>query len=119
MSQRDKDQPGIDWDVIKGSPLEEHYRRMCEDEVFPEEYDSSEKKLPKTYSVQEVSKITNFCNETIRRQIRSGKLKAAGDGKNGSYRISEAELEKWWAKKGGGDLFKSSDEFPLSLLPAK
>lgn len=59
-----------------------------------------------TYSVREVSEVVGFSAETVRRHIRAGRLQAAGDG--GTYRVSRAELERWWASLGGGQLFAES-----------
>lgn len=45
------------------------------------------------YSVKEISKSTNISEQTIRRHIASGKLKAEKIGK--SYIINELNLEKY------------------------
>lgn len=61
-----------------------------------------------TYTVHEAATLVGYADETLRRAIRSGELKAAGGGKGDPYRISGVELERWWREvKGGGDLFPS------------
>lgn len=48
-----------------------------------------------TYSVEEVSKILDVNAETVRRWIRSGRLKAEQRVKRGSFTISETELRRF------------------------
>lgn len=46
----------------------------------------------KYFSVEEVAALTNMKEDTIRRWIRNGKLKAAKLGRN--YRINEEEVKR-------------------------
>ena len=57
-----------------------------------------------TFSVQEAARLAGLSEETIRREIRAGKLKAAQVG-TGPYRISRVEIANWWRSRGGGELF--------------
>lgn len=59
---------------------------------------------PTTYGLEEVAAIVGVHVETIRRAIRSGELCAAKLRRN--YRVSRAELARWWAAKGGGEPFE-------------
>jgi excisionase family DNA binding protein len=57
-----------------------------------------------TYTVDQVAELVDRTPVTVRRWIRAGHIKAARIGRE--YRISEAELERWWrARSGGGSLF--------------
>lgn len=55
------------------------------------------------YTISEVAKLLNVCEETIRRRIKDGSLKAAKVGR--FYRLSVQELEKYFQRNGGGSLF--------------
>ena len=57
----------------------------------------------KTYGLDEVAAILGVHEETVRRAIRTGELAALKLPRN--YRVSRAELARWWAAKGGGQLF--------------
>lgn len=58
----------------------------------------------KTYTVDDVAQLVDRNPVTVRRWIRRGYIKAARIGRE--YRISEAELERWWRERsGGGSLF--------------
>ena len=59
---------------------------------------------PTTFGLEEVADIVGVHVETIRRAVRSGDLRAAKLRRN--YRVSRAELVRWWAAKGGGVLFE-------------
>jgi excisionase family DNA binding protein len=57
-----------------------------------------------TYTVQDLADLVDRTPVTVRRWIRAGYIKAARIGRE--YRISEAELERWWRERsGGGSLF--------------
>ena len=68
----------------------------------------------KTYGLEEVASILGVHAETVRRAIRSGELAAFKLARN--YRVSKAELTRWWAAKGGGVLF---EEGARSTEPAE
>lgn len=58
----------------------------------------------KYFTVKEVAKMSGANPETIRRHIRSGKLKARRDGdrahgKGARFLVSSKDLEEWFAKK--------------------
>lgn len=67
--------------------------------------------LPKTYTVSEVAEMVDRDPETVRRWIRNGYLEAARIGRE--YRLSAAELNRWFSSRGGGTLVPSGDE-PLA-----
>lgn len=52
------------------------------------------------YTLKEAAELLSVHPETIRRAYRDGKLKAAVIGR--ILRISESELERYWASLGGG-----------------
>jgi len=47
----------------------------------------------KMYTVKEVAEILGFCEETIRRKINAGKIKAIKTGKN--FKISDENLKEY------------------------
>jgi hypothetical protein len=58
-----------------------------------------------TMTVDELATTTRLAPITIRRDIKSGRLKAANGGGKSAYRISLADAESWWRARGGGELF--------------
>ncbi len=68
---------------------------------------------PVIFTLVEAAELLNCHKETLRREIRSGKLRAAKIGKE--YRVSRPELERYWAECGGGSLFEDSPELPEEL----
>lgn len=63
-----------------------------------------------TYTLGEAAELLSCHKETIRRAIKTGKLRAAKLGKG--YRISRTDLEEFWQHIGGGMLFPDSPEPP-------
>lgn len=60
-----------------------------------------------TFTTEEIAELTGFSAEHIRQQIRKDRLQAAGGGKGTRYRVSRAELARWWnEEEEGGDLFE-------------
>lgn len=59
-----------------------------------------------TFTPSEAAELTGFSEETIRREIRAGDLKAA---EGHPQRISRPELARWWRDRGGGELFDSAE----------
>jgi excisionase family DNA binding protein len=57
----------------------------------------------KTYSTEELAELCGIHPETLRKEIRAGRLKAATVGR--VIRISAPEAAAWWAGRGGGQLF--------------
>ena len=57
-----------------------------------------------TYTLAEAANLLHCHKETLRRAILEGSLQAARLGKG--YRISRAELQKFWINMGGGELFE-------------
>lgn len=55
------------------------------------------------FTISETAQILKVCEETIRRRIRDGSLKAAKIGKE--YRISIKDIEEFFQDNGGGTLF--------------
>lgn len=66
--------------------------------------DNSHEQVQSTYSPKEAARILNTHKETILRAIRKGELKAALIGK--LYRITQAELDRYFKAKGGTSLFE-------------
>ena len=64
-----------------------------------------------TFTLGEVAELFNCHKETVRREIKAGKLRAAKIGKE--YRVSRTDLEDYWAMRGGGALFEDSARPPL------
>lgn len=59
-------------------------------------------KTRSVFTTEEAASLTGFHVETLRRAIRSGELKAAGQR---PYRISRTELRRWWREeKEAGEL---------------
>lgn len=63
-----------------------------------------------TFTLGEAAEILNCHKETLRREIKSGSMRAAKIGKE--YRVSKTDLEEYWASKGGGKLFEDSRPMP-------
>jgi excisionase family DNA binding protein len=55
------------------------------------------------YTIEEAAKVLSVHAETLRRAVRRGDLKAAYIANR--FRISEAELERYWDSLGGGQLW--------------
>lgn len=72
-----------------------------------------------TFTLIEAAELLNCHKETVRREIKAGKLRAAKIGKE--YRISKTDLEDYWSLRGGGALFDDSPRPPLTSdrLPDK
>lgn len=67
-----------------------------------------------TFTTEEIAELTGFSAEHIRQQIRKDRLRAAGGGKGTRYRVSRAELARWWSEEeDGGELF---EEKPRAFL---
>ena len=64
------------------------------------------------YTVEEAAKLMKCHYATITRAIKAGKLKAAKFGRD--YRISRAELERFWSTSGGGQLFTEASTEPTT-----
>jgi excisionase family DNA binding protein len=62
----------------------------------------------RTYSPAEAADLTGYNAEYIRQLIREGDLAAFQARERGNYRISRAELARWWRDKGGGELFEGA-----------
>jgi len=56
------------------------------------------------YTIDEVADLVGVSRQTVNRAIASGALRPAQLA-NRLYRISEAEIERWWKSRGGGELF--------------
>lgn len=67
-----------------------------------------------TYTLSEAAELLRCHPETVRRYVKSGKLRGAKIGKE--YRFSKSDLEEFWAAQGGGALFVDS---PKPLEPPK
>jgi excisionase family DNA binding protein len=57
----------------------------------------------KTYGTEELAELCGIHPETLRKEIRAGRLKAVTFGR--VIRISAPEAAAWWAGRGGGQLF--------------
>jgi excisionase family DNA binding protein len=56
-----------------------------------------------TFRVPEVADLLDMSETTVRRKLRAGDLPGVKLDK--SWRVSRAELARWWREKGGGELF--------------
>jgi len=61
-----------------------------------------------TFRVPEVAELLDMSETTIRRKLRAGDI--PGVKLNGGWRVSRAELERWWREKGGGALFSDTED---------
>ena len=73
-----------------------------------------------TYNVKEISELLGTSQETVRRWIRSGKLKAEQDSRKDGNSISELELQKFLKKtpKYAAIAAGSIASMPLMAIPA-
>lgn len=60
-----------------------------------------------TYTLAEAAQLLRCHKETLRKAILDGTLQAAKLGR--SYRVSRADLQKFWAGCGGGELFDRNE----------
>ena len=60
-----------------------------------------------TYTLAEAAQLLRCHTETVRKAILEGSLQAAKLGRG--YRISRADLQKFWTAAGGGKLFDRRD----------
>lgn len=60
-----------------------------------------------TYTLAEAAQLLRCHKETLRKAILDGTLQAAKLGR--SYRVSRADLQKFWAECGGGELFDRNE----------
>ena len=60
-----------------------------------------------TYSTKDVAEILGVHEETVRREVQRGHLKAAKLGR--MFIISKADLAAYYEAKGGGKLFADDD----------
>lgn len=67
-----------------------------------------------TFTLAEAAELLRCHKETLRRAILEGSLQAARLGRG--YRISRADLQKFWTERGGGELF---DKRELEQAAAK
>lgn len=64
----------------------------------------NEKQKPTMYTLSEVADLFRVTKESVRRWIRSGKLKASRAGRE--YKVSRHDLEEFYRARGGGELFR-------------
>lgn len=64
-----------------------------------------------TFTLAEAANLLRCHKETLRRAILDGGLQAARLGRG--YRISRADLQKFWSERGGGELFSRPE--PVSV----
>lgn len=60
------------------------------------------------FTIEKAAALLECHPETVRREIREGRLKAARIGRD--YRISRHQLEEYWRAQGGGQLFEDERE---------
>ena len=54
----------------------------------------------KFHTIKELVELTELSEWQLRREIRAGRLRAVvGRGMERGYRVSDAELERWWAEE--------------------
>lgn len=63
-----------------------------------------------TFTLAEAADLLVCHKETLRKAILDGALQAARLGRG--YRISRADLQKFWTERGGGELFDKAQAVP-------
>lgn len=61
-----------------------------------------------TFTLAEAADLLRCHKETLRRAILDGSLQAARLGRG--YRVSRADLQKFWTERGGGELFDRQEQ---------
>lgn len=56
-----------------------------------------------TFRVSEVADLLDMSETTVRRKLRAGDLPGVKLDK--SWRVSRADLARWWREQGGGELY--------------
>ncbi|MDR2893748.1 MAG: excisionase family DNA-binding protein [Deltaproteobacteria bacterium] len=69
-----------------------------------------------TYTLAEAAELLHCHKETLRKSILDGSLQAARLGRG--YRVSRADLQKFWTERGGGELFGKSESLPTAAESA-
>jgi excisionase family DNA binding protein len=64
-------------------------------------------KNKQTFTIEEAAELLSCHPETVRREIRIGRLKAAKIGRD--YRVSRLQLAQYWRAAGGGELFEGEE----------
>lgn len=60
---------------------------------------------PTLYSLADVARIFDVSREAVRRWVRAGTLSASRAGRE--YKVSQPDLEAFYRRRGGGELFRS------------
>ncbi len=71
-------------------------------------------KSKQTFTIEEAAELLSCHAETVRREIRNGRLKAAKVGRD--YRISRLQLSEYWRGAGGGELFDKKEMVQSEIL---
>ena len=66
------------------------------------------------FSISEAADILGIHRNTIRKLVHGGELKAARVGAD--FRISRAELARYWSQAGGGNLFDQPGNQPSNRM---
>lgn len=69
-----------------------------------------------TFTLAEAAQLLHCHTETVRKAILDGSLQAAKLGRG--YRISRADLQKFWTASGGGELFDKEQDRGETAEPA-
>ena len=70
------------------------------------------------FTLAEAAEFLKVSQHTLRADIKRGRLKAFHKGSR-SVKISRPDLEAYWSKHGGGNLFSKTDSIKDSYGPAE
>lgn len=70
-----------------------------------------------TFTLAEAAELLRCHKETLRRAILDGGLQAARLGRG--YRISRADLQRFWTERGGGELFDTREAAQTDVKDAE
>ena len=90
--------------------LAEEHPRLLGSSTLEEWEDTLKEALMRkeVYTVKEAADLLHCHENTIRREIKRGKLKASKIGRD--WRISRADLQSYWKSLGGNQLFVEDSE---------
>ncbi len=71
-------------------------------------------KNKRTFTIEDAAELLSCHPETVRREIRNGRLKAAKVGRD--YRISRLQLAGYWQAAGGGELLEEEKKAQSETL---
>lgn len=101
----------IDLELVrKGDALVEKAKAEGTRAIPETEFNQAWKGKPmekEVYSAREAAELLGMTPVTLKREIRKGNLKAAKLARD--WRISKVDLEDYYRKSGGGELFQKNE----------